>query len=58
MDKSQLIAELDQTVENFQKDMALFEEDSQHPATVSDLSRLSTMTFYAISNIAKIIKKL
>lgn len=55
--KSEYSAQLAQLVENYRKDMALFEDDSTQPATVADLSRLSTMTFYAISELAKIIEE-
>jgi len=55
--KSECSAQLAQLVENYRKDMAIFEDDSTQPATVADLSRLSTMTFYAISELAKIIEE-
>ena len=58
MDKSSICKKLDDIVENYRKDMALFPEDSTKPATIADLSRLSTMTFYAISELTETIKKL
>lgn len=57
MDKSSICKKLDDIVENYRKDMALFPEDSTKPATIADLSRLSTMTFYAISELTETIKK-
>lgn len=56
MDKSQLNRALDEIVENYRKDMALFENGSGQSATLEDLNRLSTMTFYAISSLAEVIK--
>ena len=38
------------------RDMALFENGSNKTATLEDLNRLSTMPFYAISSLAKVIK--
>lgn len=58
MDKIDANKKLDDVVENFRKDMALFAEDSQRPCTESDLARLASMTYYAISDIAKVIKQL
>ena len=58
MDKSSICKKLDDIVENYRKDMALFPEDSTKPATIADLSRLSTMTFYAISELTETIKNL
>ena len=56
MDKSQLNKTLDEIIENYRKDMALFENGSNKTATLEDLNRLSTMAFYAISSLAKVIK--
>lgn len=53
MDKSQLNKTLDEIIENYRKDMALFENGSNKTATLEDLNRLSTMTFYAISIFGK-----
>lgn len=47
---------VDNIVDNFKKDMALFESGSSEPATIGDIERLCTMTFYAISALAEVIK--
>lgn len=58
MNKIELIKKLDETSENFRKDIFLFSEDSGKSATEADLHRLASMNYYAISALADCIKKL
>ena len=57
VDKVNLKLRLDAAVENFRRDMALFEGGTDKPASAADVKALSEMTFYAISDIAKIISE-
>ncbi len=56
MNKTELFKKLDNAVENFRKDMALFSEDSSTPATEADLHRLSVMTYNALYDLSEAIK--
>lgn len=53
MDKITVLKQLDEAIENFKKDMALFSEDSPRPATEKDLHALSVMVLNALSDVKK-----
>lgn len=53
-----LIKKLNDTSENFRKDLFLFSEDSGRAATEADLHRLAAMNYYAISSLVDCIKEL
>jgi hypothetical protein len=56
MDKLQIIKKLNDSAENFRKDIFLFSQNSDKPATEADLHRLATMNYYAISEIVEAVK--
>ena len=58
MDKLLIIKKLDESAENFRKDIFLFSQDSEKPATEADLHKLATMNYYAISEIVEAVKNL
>lgn len=53
MDKTTILNHLDESIENFKKDMALFSEDSSRPVTENDLYKLSVMVLNALVDVKK-----
>ncbi len=58
VNKIELIQKLNNVSESYRKDIFMFSQDSDKPATEADLHRLATMNYYAISEITDIIKQL
>lgn len=57
MNKAKIQKRLDDVSDNFRKDMVKFFEGGQEPASATDLKMLAEMTFYAISEMGKIISE-
>ena len=53
MDKTTVLKQLDEAIENFEKDMTLFSEDSSRPVTEKDLHALSVMVLNALGDVKK-----
>lgn len=53
MDKAVILKQLDETIENFRKDMSNFSKDSSRPVTEKDLYMLSVMMLNALGDIKK-----
>ena len=53
MNNDKVLKELDKTIENFKKDMALFEKGSSKPVTENDLYNLSVMVLNALGDVKK-----
>ncbi len=53
MNRDVILRKLDETIENFQKDMRIFSEDSSRPVTEKDLHTLSVMVLNALGDMKK-----
>lgn len=53
MNNDTVLKELDKAIENFKKDMALFEKGSSKPVTENDLYNLSVMVLNALGDVKK-----
>ncbi len=58
MDNFKTFKRLDEIVENYRRDLFIFDNDSPKPATEADLHKLASMNYYAISGIVEEIKKI